>query len=92
LFVMTDLGLRQLKGFATPIPAWRISGEADTEGRFDASHGVATPLVGRSEELELLKIRGVEPAEQLILAVGDFDRASAGLLKRALHGREDVPQ
>lgn len=54
LFEMIDLGHRQLKGFATPIRAWRIIGEADTEGRFDALHGVATPLVGRSEELELL--------------------------------------
>ena len=54
LFDMIDLGHQQLKGFATPVPAWRITGEADTEGRFDALHGVATPLVGRSEELELL--------------------------------------
>ena len=54
LFEMIDLGLQQLKGFATPVPAWRITGEADAEGRFDALHGVATPLVGRSEELELL--------------------------------------
>ena len=54
LFDMIDLGHRQLKGFATPVRAWRITGEADTEGRFDALHGVATPLVGRAEELELL--------------------------------------
>ncbi|MBD9509127.1 AAA family ATPase [Ensifer sp. ENS10] len=54
LFEMIDLGLQQLKGFATPVPAWRIIGEADTEGRFDALHGVATPLVGRLEELDLL--------------------------------------
>jgi class 3 adenylate cyclase/predicted ATPase len=57
LFDMVDLGHHQLKGFATPVPAWRITGEADTEGRFDALHGVATPLVGRSEELELLHER-----------------------------------
>ncbi|MGX1262159.1 AAA family ATPase [Sinorhizobium fredii] len=54
MFEMIDLGLQQLKGFAAPVPTWRIIGEADTEGRFDALHGVATPLVGRSEELELL--------------------------------------
>lgn len=53
LFEAIDLGHRQLKGFATPVPAWRIIGEADTEGRFDALHSVATPLVGRSEELGL---------------------------------------
>ncbi len=54
LFDMIDLGPQHLKGFATPIPAWRIIGEADTDGRFDARHGVTTPLVGRSEELDLL--------------------------------------
>ncbi|MDP9812700.1 class 3 adenylate cyclase/tetratricopeptide (TPR) repeat protein [Rhizobium tibeticum] len=54
LFEMIDLGPQQLKGFAAPVPAWRIIGEADTEGRFDALHRVPTPLVGRSEELELL--------------------------------------
>jgi class 3 adenylate cyclase len=54
LFDMVDLGLRDLRGFATPVRAWRIAGEAGAEGRFDALHGVATPLVGRTEELELL--------------------------------------
>ncbi|APO74521.1 adenylate/guanylate cyclase protein [Rhizobium etli 8C-3] len=54
LFDAIDLGHRHLKGFATPVPAWRIIGEADTEGRFDALHSVATPLVGRTEELGLL--------------------------------------
>ena len=46
LFDMIDLGDQQVKGFAAPIPAWRITGEADTEGRFDALHGVSTPLAG----------------------------------------------
>lgn len=54
LFEMIDLGFQQLKGFAAPVPAWRITGDADAEGRFDALHAIATPLVGRSEELELL--------------------------------------
>ena len=38
LFDAVDLGHRHLKGFATPVPAWRIVGEADREGRFDARH------------------------------------------------------
>ena len=45
---------RSLRASQTPVRAWRITGEADTEGRFDALHGVATPLVGRAEELGLL--------------------------------------
>ena len=51
---MVDLGERKLKGFSIPVRAWRITSETDAEGRFDAQHGVATPLVGRAEELELL--------------------------------------
>ncbi|THK34558.1 adenylate/guanylate cyclase domain-containing protein [Ensifer sp. MPMI2T] len=54
LFEMIDLGPQQLRGFEAPVPAWRVIGESDAEGRFDALHRVATPLVGRSEELDLL--------------------------------------
>lgn len=54
LFEMVDLGHRYLKGFAAPVRAWRIAREAVAEGRFDALHGVATPLVGRAAEVQLL--------------------------------------
>jgi class 3 adenylate cyclase len=54
LFEMIDLGLQRLKGFANAVSAWRIIGGSDMEGRFDALHDVATPFVGRTEELELL--------------------------------------
>jgi class 3 adenylate cyclase/predicted ATPase len=54
LFDVVDLGHRDLKGFAEPVRAWCIGGETRTESRFEARHGVTTPLVGRAEELELL--------------------------------------
>jgi class 3 adenylate cyclase/tetratricopeptide (TPR) repeat protein len=54
LFDMVDLGQRDLKGFATPVRAWCIAGETPAEGRFDALHDVATPLVGRAVELDIL--------------------------------------
>jgi class 3 adenylate cyclase/predicted ATPase len=54
LFDVVDLGQRELKGFQALVRAWRITGEADTEGRFAALHGVPSPLVGRAEELGLL--------------------------------------
>jgi class 3 adenylate cyclase/tetratricopeptide (TPR) repeat protein len=57
LFDMVDLGQRELKGFATSVRAWRIAGEAGAEGRFDALHETTSPLVGRAEELELLRQR-----------------------------------
>ena len=31
-----------------------------------------------------------DAAAQLVLAVGDLDRAAAGFLERALHGREHL--
>jgi class 3 adenylate cyclase len=55
LFELADLGPRRLKGFAEPLPAWRVEGEGHAEGRFEALHGERlTPLVGREEELALL--------------------------------------
>jgi predicted ATPase len=47
-----------LKGFAEPVPAWRVIGEGSAESRFEALHGAhVTPLVGRGEELELMLSR-----------------------------------
>jgi class 3 adenylate cyclase/predicted ATPase len=55
LFELADLGPRRLKGFAEPLPAWRVEGEGHAEGRFEALHGERlTPLVDREEELALL--------------------------------------
>ncbi len=54
LFDVIDLGSRKLKGFTGPVRAWRITGETRREDRFDSRHGALTPLVGRTEELELL--------------------------------------
>jgi class 3 adenylate cyclase/tetratricopeptide (TPR) repeat protein len=55
LFEVTDLGPVRLKGFAEPLAAWLVEGEARTEGRFEALHGsVLTPLVGREHILALL--------------------------------------
>ena len=54
LFEMKDLGEQQLKGFALKQRAWRVIGESGVEGRFAAFRGAETPLVGRTEELDLL--------------------------------------
>jgi class 3 adenylate cyclase/predicted ATPase/energy-coupling factor transporter ATP-binding protein EcfA2 len=54
LFETVSLGHHDLKGFAAPVLGWRVSGEASAESRFDAQHGVSTPLAGRADEVELL--------------------------------------
>ena len=35
-FALADLGAHSLKGFAEPIPVWRVDAVRKTEGRFDA--------------------------------------------------------
>lgn len=55
-FQLTDLGEQNLKGITEPLRIWRVTGLAETEGRFDAARGYAalTPVVGRDEELAML--------------------------------------
>jgi Adenylate and Guanylate cyclase catalytic domain/AAA ATPase domain len=54
-FDLEDLGAYDLKGFAEPVPAWRVLSARDIESRFAATRtGSAAPLVGRQEEMGLL--------------------------------------
>jgi class 3 adenylate cyclase/predicted ATPase len=75
LFELVALGALQLKGFATPAPAWRVIGEGRAESRFEALHGAhLTPLVGRGEELDLMVSRwrlAVGGAGQILLVSGE---------------------
>jgi class 3 adenylate cyclase/predicted ATPase len=55
LFEYRDLGAVEVKGFATPVPAWQVLRPSAVASRFEALRGSALgPLVGRNEELELL--------------------------------------
>jgi len=57
-FELADLGPRTLKGYANPVPAWRVIGEGRSETGFDAADaGVALRLIGREQELALLRDR-----------------------------------
>ena len=53
-FDLEDLGASELKGFAEPVPAWRVLSPRDVESRFEALRTATTPLIGRDEELDLL--------------------------------------
>ena len=54
-FDLEDLGAAELKGFAEPVPAWRVLSARDVESRFAATRtGSSAPLVGRQEEMGLL--------------------------------------
>lgn len=89
LFEMVDLRYHDLKGFATPVRVWRVAGEAGAEGRFDAQHDVATPLVGRAEELDLLLERWRQARAgrgQVVLLSGEPGIGKSRLIA-ALHER-----
>jgi hypothetical protein len=54
LFELQDLGGRELKGLAGLTRAWAVLRRSSIESRFEALHSGRTPLVGRTEEFELL--------------------------------------
>jgi class 3 adenylate cyclase/tetratricopeptide (TPR) repeat protein len=55
LFELESAGAHELKGFARPMPVWRVVREGTIESRFAAIRaGAATPLIGRAHEMGLL--------------------------------------
>jgi class 3 adenylate cyclase len=55
LFEYRDLGAAEVKGIATPVPAWQVLRPSVLASRFEALRGAAlSPLVGRDEEIDLL--------------------------------------
>jgi class 3 adenylate cyclase/predicted ATPase len=57
LFEYDDLGAVDAKGFAEPVRAWRVRGESTIGSRYEALRSGETPLVGRDEEIQLLRRR-----------------------------------
>ncbi|HEY1364187.1 MAG TPA: AAA family ATPase, partial [Xanthobacteraceae bacterium] len=57
-FEREDLGLKDLKGVAAPVRAFRVRHVREDTSRFQAAHAAAlTPLVGRRTELAFLQER-----------------------------------
>jgi len=58
LFECQDRGPQELKGISTPLPLYRVVGEGAVQSRFEVAVTTGlTPLVGREEELGLLRQR-----------------------------------
>ncbi len=85
LFELTDLGPTRLKGFAEPLAAFRVEGEGDAEGRFEALHGQRlTPLIGREHELAMLLERWAWAKDgdgQVVLIAGEPGIGKSRLLR-----------
>ena len=72
LFTYEDRGQPQLKGVSTPLTLYRVVKESAAHSRFDvAVQAGLTPLVGREEELALLRRRWEQATDgegQVVLA------------------------
>ena len=75
LFECQELGLQTLKGISTPLSVYRVVRESEAQSRFEAavSRGL-TPLVGREDELGLLRRRWAQAEAgegQVVLLSGE---------------------
>jgi class 3 adenylate cyclase/tetratricopeptide (TPR) repeat protein len=85
LFEWADLGEVALKGFPRPMRAWRALRQSGVESRFVALRGAAAhlPLIGREEELALLRRRWQRASAgegQLALVSGEAGIGKSRLL------------
>jgi len=75
LFECRDLGPQILKGISTPLSVYQVIGETTARSRFDvAVRKGLTPLVGREEEIGLLRRRweqAKDGAGQVVLLSGE---------------------
>ena len=82
LFALENLGRHELRDFAGPVQAWRVTGEGAFESRFAALRGARlTPLVGRRQELNLLLERWSHAKQgegQVVLLAGEPASANRG--------------
>jgi class 3 adenylate cyclase/tetratricopeptide (TPR) repeat protein len=95
-FDLEDLGAYDLRGFAEPIPVWRVLSARDVESRFAATRtGSAAPLVGRQEEMGLL-LRAWEGSShgrgQVVLIQGEAGLGKSRLVEglRAAAGKDHI--
>ena len=95
LFDLEDLGPRRLKGFAEPLAAWRVEGEGQAEGRFEARQTAGlTPLVGRDEEIALLLRRWQQAKDgegHVVLLSGEPGIGKSRLVREVRARLKDEP-
>jgi class 3 adenylate cyclase/predicted ATPase len=94
-FDYRELGGVALKGFDEPVSAWQVLAESAVESRFEAQHEIAlTPLIGREEELELLRRcwRQAEEGEgRVLLLVGEAGIGKSRLTRALLEQLASEP-
>ena len=75
MFELEHTGGHELKGFAGPVPAWRVRCEASVESRFAAVRaGRNLPLIGRAHEMGLIFERWQQARQgdgQIVTVIGE---------------------
>jgi predicted ATPase/class 3 adenylate cyclase len=75
MFELEHSGGHELKGFARPVPAWRVRCEASVESRFAAIRvGRNLPLIGRAHEMGLMLERWQQARQgegQIVTVIGE---------------------
>jgi hypothetical protein len=95
LFDLRDLGPQPLAGFAEPQRAWLVLGQGGTVSRFEALRSAATPLVGRDEELDLLRRRWEQAKTsegRVVLISGEPGIGKSRLATAVYESTEDDPR
>jgi hypothetical protein len=93
-FDLEDLGAYELKGFADPVPVWRVLSARDVESRFAATR-TRRPLVGRQAEMGLL-LRAWEGSSrgrgQVVLIQGEAGVGKSRLVEglREASGKDHI--
>ena len=88
MFELEAAGEHDLKGFAQPVPVWRVRGEAVIDSRFAATRPqIDTPIIGRTHEMGLLldRWRLAERGEGQIVTVSGEAGIGKSRLVEGLH-------
>jgi class 3 adenylate cyclase len=96
VFDLEPLGEHELKGFARPVPVWRVQGEASVASRFAAIRsGSKAPFIGRAHEMGLLLDRWrltCQGEGQIISVIGEAGIGKSRLVEALQEALVAEPQ
>ena len=84
LFELAHTGEHELKGFARPVPVFRVCGESRAESRFAAIRAGGLPLIGRAHEMGLMRDRwhlAREGEGQIVTVTGEAGIGKSRLIE-----------